>query len=126
MSVSGLIISLILLVVSVAFIALPLMRRRNSSESAAAIKQREALQMLYERALNNIRDLDEDHSLGKMPSDSYQVEREEWVQRGIQLLVKLDALAPKVSEGVSHKINKHATNLDAEIEAAIAAARRKS
>lgn len=98
----------------------------KNGESQAAAKQREALQMLYERTLNNIRDLDEDHSLGKMPSDTYQVEREEWVQRGVQLLSKLDVLMPKISENSAKTSKAVPADVDAQIEAAIAAARRKS
>ncbi len=126
MTASGLIVSLILLVICVLWIALPFLRTSKNGESQAAAKQRESLQMLYERTLNNIRDLDEDHSLGKMPSYTYQVEREEWVQRGIQLLSKLDVLMPKVSESSAKTSKVVPADVDAQIEAAIAAARRKS
>ena len=43
--------------------------------------------------LRNIRDLDEDHALGKMNEDEYAREREEWAQRGAQVLQALDTIA---------------------------------
>jgi hypothetical protein len=124
MSPEGLIIALALLVIVGLWIAAPLLRRQSPrlSDDALAHKQRERLSVYYERVLTNIRDLEEDHATGKMRTADYEVEREEWVQRGIQILKALDDLreAPIAADEASVE-----EAIDNEIEAAIAAYRSK-
>jgi hypothetical protein len=95
MSIEGLIVSLFILLGAVAYIGAPFLRRQTASytaDEAVIQKQRERLLVYYERVLTNVRDLDEDFSTGKMQPEDYQTEREEWVQRGIQVLKTLDEL----------------------------------
>ncbi len=94
MSIEGLIISVILLTITLLLVVFPLFQRENAftADEALLQKQRERLLVYYERVLTNIRDLDEDHATGKMPDDDYAYEREDWVQRGIQVLRALDTL----------------------------------
>ncbi len=94
MSVEGLIVSFIFLSAVVLLVAAPLLRGASNSrsEDIRTHKQHERLLVYYERVLTNIRDLDEDHALGKMLDNDYTPEREEWVQRGIQVLKALDNL----------------------------------
>ncbi|HEX2907291.1 MAG TPA: hypothetical protein VHO69_10555 [Phototrophicaceae bacterium] len=95
MSIEGLMVSLVIFLAAVAFVASPFFQRSTSRYNADANvlqKQRERLGMYYERVLTNIRDLDEDFSTGKMQEADYQAEREEWVQRGIQVLKALDEI----------------------------------
>ncbi|MEO8396697.1 MAG: hypothetical protein ABI700_27135, partial [Chloroflexota bacterium] len=49
----------------------------------------------YERVLRNIHDLDEDHAIGKIDEGEYSSEREEWAQRGAQVLQALDSITEK-------------------------------
>ena len=65
-------------------------RTAKPSDDPLLEKQRERLLIYYERVLRNIRDLDEDHALGKIDEDEYTREREEWAQRGVQVLQALD------------------------------------
>lgn len=93
MSAEGLIAALVLTTTAVMIVALPLlMRGGGDDEAALARKQRERLAAYYERVLRNLRDLDEDHALGKLDDADYQQERAEWLQRGAHVLRALDAL----------------------------------
>lgn len=95
MSIEGLILSFIIGLLTVAWIVSPFLGRRAegyTADEAALQKQRERLLVYYERVLTNIRDLDEDYSTGKMQAADYETEREEWVQRGVQVLKSLDEL----------------------------------
>lgn len=95
MSLEGLIVSLVLVIVTVGLVALPILRRdptARSSEGVLIQKQRERLLVYYERVLTNLRDLDEDHSTGKIQTADYESEREDWVQRGVQVLKALEQL----------------------------------
>lgn len=114
MSIEGLVISLILLIAAAGMVAVPLLRRTSDSRinDIRIHKQHERLLIYYERVLTNIRDLDEDHSMGKMPDDDYALEREEWVQRGIQVLKALDNLQ-------THSIIPESVADDAAVDEAI-------
>jgi len=126
MSGAGLAFGLVILLAALAWIGAPLLRReKHKAEDAGAERQRDRLLLVYERVLNTIRDLDEDHSTGKIGQADYEAERETWVQRGIQVLKALDRLdaqhvydAPDDDEAIDRAI-------DDEIEQAVAAYRAK-
>ena len=128
MSFEGLIIALTLLIVLVLWNAAPLLRSRRQTDTEST-QQRERLLVHYERVLNNIRDLDEDRATGKIQPDDYAQDREQLVQRGIQILLALDALgsptpaAPAVETRPGAEIER---SVDQRIEAAVAAYRSKS
>ncbi len=93
MSLPGLIFALLLALFVLVWIVMPLFQRETQSAQDPLLdKQRERLLIYYERVLRNIRDLDEDHALGKMNEDDYTREREEWAQRGVQVLQALDTI----------------------------------
>lgn len=119
MSLAGLLAALILTALVLAFIAAPFMRRRAVPERRAADLQRERVLAYYERVLRNVRDLDEDHALGKLDEAEYQHDRELWVERGVQALKLLDSLDAG-SGGVS--ASSDAAELDAAVERAVQAA----
>ncbi len=118
MSPTGLIASILLLTLVIAIIALPFFHtmRQKSAVDTAAAKQRDGVIAYYERALQNIRDLDEDHALGKISETSYRQDRELWTQRGVQALKLLDQLVES---------SEPAENLDAVIEKMVAQSRDK-
>ncbi len=97
MSIQGLVFALLLLLFVLIWIVLPFQQReaRASSTDPLLEKQRERLLVYYERVLRNVRDLDEDHALGKLNEDEYLSEREDWTQRGVQVLQALDTLAER-------------------------------
>ncbi len=125
MSTGGLVVSLVLLLLAGFWIAGPLLGRESgrASRDESAQKQRDRLLGYYERVLTNIRDLDEDYSTGKMQTGDYEAEREEWVQRGIQVLKALDSIEMKSIPADEAAIDEA---VDSEIEAAIAAYRSKA
>ena len=127
MSIAGLVFGLVILLAALIWIGAPLFRRKSNrgGDDALQQKQHERLLLIYERVLTNIRDLDEDHTTGKMQTADYETERETWVQRGIQVLKALDRLDEQQiitdaadDEGIDQAI-------DDEIEQAIAAFRAK-
>ncbi len=128
MSLPGLIMGLVIVVGVLFFVASPLLHRSTSTTSEDEIveKQRERLAMVYERVLGNIRDLDEDHTTLKMSDADYVVERELWVQRGIQVLKTLDVLDAKHMVTHSAEAEDIDRAIDRRIEAAVAAYRAKA
>lgn len=118
MSVIGLLVSFIIVVTVVAWIMMPFMvhRRENEGEVSTIERQRERLQVYYERVLRNLHDIDEDFATGKLSEAEHQLEREHWAQRGIQALKALDELdtrhliAPSAADNAA---------IDAAIEQAI-------
>jgi hypothetical protein len=127
MSIAGLVFFLLLLSGVAVLVAMPLLRRESETgaESLHIQKQRERLLAYYERVLTNLRDLDEDHATGKMPDEDYAVEREDWMQRGIEVLKTLDTLDEH--SVIPESIHDEAAvdeAIDDAIEAAIAARRK--
>jgi len=118
MSIEGLVVALALLMGAALWVGAPLLRRQPPKLSGS--RQQERLLMYYERVLTNIRDLDEDHATGKLNTADYEVEREQWILRGVEILKALDNLhdVPAANEAAVEE------TIDDEIEAAIAAYRR--
>jgi hypothetical protein len=128
MSIEGLIVGVIITLAALIWIGAPFLRRDKLrlGDDVNLQKQRERLLLIYERVLTNIRDLDEDHTTGKMQTADYEGERETWVQRGIQVLKALDRLDeehPIASMNDDAAIDKA---IDDEIEQAIAAYRTRT
>ena len=87
MSIPGLLLAMLMALLALAVVAYPLLRGQSASD---ADSRQDDIDARYERALLNIRDLDEDHATGKLDAQSYRTEREVWVQRGIELLRMMD------------------------------------
>jgi hypothetical protein len=127
MSITGLVFFLLLLSAIAVLVAMPLLRRESqtSTQSLHLHKQRERLLAYYERVLTNLRDLEEDHATGKMPNEAYSTEREDWMQRGVEVLKTLDALDDhSVVPASVHDDAAVDEAIDDAIEAAIAARRK--
>lgn len=126
MSIEGLVLSLIIALITVAIVASPLWQRGTAlaAEDMLLQKQRERLLVYYERVLTNLRDLDEDYSTGKMQAADYETEREEAVQRGVQVLKAMDDLGQHhlIVSSSDQATLDHA--IDDAIEQAIAAHRK--
>ncbi|MCY4145441.1 MAG: c-type cytochrome biogenesis protein CcmI [Chloroflexi bacterium] len=88
MSLAGLSAALFLTLLALIIVAYPLLRRHEATGIHPS--SRRDLETEYQRALTNIRDLDEDFATGKLSAQSYHEEREAWAQRGIELLRQLD------------------------------------
>ena len=94
MSIPGLLFALALSLIALAIVARPLLVSAASERLPGSGRQdqRERLERYYERALTNIRDLDEDFATGKINEVDYRREREVWAQRGIRTLRVMDQL----------------------------------
>jgi hypothetical protein len=114
MSLGGIVFFLALLSLTALVVVAPLLRRseRANADDIRLQKQQERLLVYYERVLTNLRDLDEDHATGKMPTADYASERELWMRRGVQVLRALDSLD-------DHSIVPEAVHDEAAIDEAI-------
>lgn len=127
MSIEALVVSLTLLVIAALWIGAPLLSQTAQNlKGEAKRKQRERFLIHYERLLNNLRDLEEDFSTGKIRPEDYQTDRELLVGRGIQILAALDNLNG-ASANASYK-NAAAVDesVDKAIEEAVQAYRHKT
>jgi hypothetical protein len=73
-----------------------------------------ALMAERDRVINSLQELDFDFKLGKIPEDDYPVQRSSLLQRGADILRKIDLLAPQTTS---------AQDTEARLERAIAARR---
>jgi hypothetical protein len=95
MSAQGLIISLVLSGIGIAWIVIPFLRRDLGTvvdNQSPHKMQHEQLLLQYEQIIATIRELDEDYSTSKVPPDEYDRERPLWAQRGVEVLKQLDQL----------------------------------
>jgi len=85
-----------------------------------------ALMAERDRVVNSLQELDFDFKLGKIPEDDYPVQRASLLQRGADILRKIDTLHPAVTDtpSPSRKSRKSEPTND-ELESLIIA-RRKS
>jgi rubrerythrin len=116
MDIGAVLLILAVLLLVVVFISRPFLEARRP---ASAMQEHElsALMAERDRVITALHELDFDYSLGKIPAEDYPEQRTELVQRGANVLRKLDAIE-----------SKSASSDDAEkrIEAAIAARRADS
>ena len=92
MSLAGLIVAFGILAALMLWIGWPWLRGTPAKTADAVPRQRERLQVYYERVLRNIHDLDEDYAIGKLDQADYAFEREQWAQRGVAALKAMDEL----------------------------------
>ena len=85
----------LLLAVSL-YLVRPLMNNR-SRRVTEETQEVSSLLAERERLLNALQELDFDFNLGKIPEEDYPAQRAELLQRGADILKKLDALAPSRS-----------------------------
>lgn len=136
MSGGGLIVSIVMLVLGIAWLVLPYRRADKVEREGEREKMRERLTLsaAYERALLTVRDLDEDYQVGKLSQEAYAAERAHWVERGAALLEALEKAGGTVKKSKRAKAQSNsgsasASASDDPVEQAIAAyvrAREKS
>lgn len=114
MDIGSLLLALALLLVVAAFVARPILDRVSADEHPAA--PADALLAERENVLVTLRELDFDHDTGKIADEDYQTQRAALVSQGAGILRQLDTL------GLN---GRAAGSLEAEVEAAIAARRRR-
>ncbi len=82
------------------FVGQPLMehRARRVTDEGHEVS---ALMAERDRVITALQELDFDHALGKIPAEDYPVQRAALLQKGADILRRLDALAPAALTGAS-------------------------
>lgn len=89
--------------------------RMNAGES----HELSALKAERDRVINSLQELDFDHNLGKVPAEDYPEQRAALLQKGADILRRLDELASTSTPGKNGKarIEKAAARIESENEA---------
>jgi hypothetical protein len=113
MELTAIFFSLAVLILVGMFLYAPFMERR-----ARVVTEEEhelsALMAERDRVINSLQELDFDFKLGKIPEDDYPSQRASLLQKGADILRKIDSLAPQTAS---------AQDTEARLERAIAARR---
>ena len=113
MELTAIFFSLAVLILVGLYLYAPFMERR-----ARRVTEEEhelsALMAERDRVINSLQELDFDFKLGKIPEDDYPVQRSTLLQKGADILRKIDSLAPQTTS---------AQDTEARLERAIAARR---
>lgn len=113
MELTSIFFSLAILMLVGIYLYAPFMERR-----AQRVTQEEhelsALMAERDRIINALQELDFDFKLGKIPEDDYPLQRSTLLQKGADILRKIDSLAPQISS---------AQDTETRLERAIAARR---
>ena len=102
------------------FVAQPFLQHRRR----ATVEAQDVSELMAERdrVINALQELDFDFNLNKIPAEDYPVQRAELLQKGTDILKKLDALAlPSASLS-----NEKAESVEDRVESAVAARRADS
>ncbi len=129
MEIGSLIILFLIAAAGAAWLALPFVRGQGAAVSAAA-QARMTLVNDYARVVASLRDLEEDHTTGKLDDEAYAGEKERLTEQGVAYLAALDKeglLPASASVGASNgrasspgKGSAADQALDEAVEAAIA------
>ncbi len=117
MDIGSILIGLALAIFTGVFIARPLVDRRGLSLTASE-RHLSTLQAERDRVLAAIEELEMDHAMGKIHFEDYQQQRNEWVQRGVEVLRAMDDYEGS-SSAEDLEVYHHGT-IEAELEAAVA------
>ena len=113
MELTAIFFSLAILILVGIYLYAPFMERR-----ARRVTEEEhelsALMAERDRVINALQELDFDFKLGKIPEDDYPLQRSTLLQKGADILRKIDSLAPQISS---------AQDTETRLERAIAARR---
>jgi hypothetical protein len=112
MELTAIFFSLAVLILVGMYLYAPFMERRarNVTEEEHELS---TLMAERDRVINSLQELDFDFKLGKIPEEDYPAQRASLLQKGADILRKIDALGPSTPQG----------DTEARIEQAIAARR---
>lgn len=110
MDIAALFVTLAILVLVAMYLYAPLARRfarpvtQEEHELSALLAERD-------RLINALQELDFDYKLGKIPSEDYPAQRAQLLQKGAEVLRKIDELTGTDTSGSNHEDRKHAKKL---------------
>lgn len=113
MELTAIFFSIAILIFVGMYLYAPFMERRARRVTAEE-HELSALMAERDRVINSLQELDFDFKLGKIPDEDYPVQRAGLLQRGAEILRKIDALAPQPAS---------AQDTETRLERAIAARR---
>jgi hypothetical protein len=120
MELTAIFFSIAVLILVGMYLYAPFMERR-----ARAVTEEEhelsALMAERDRVINSLQELDFDFQLGKIPDEDYPVQRANLLQKGADILRKIDTLAP--SSPGARGAGSEGHDIDSRLEKAIAARR---
>lgn len=122
MELQAILLLLGVLLLVAAFVSRPFVQ--TARRLAANDRTRSALLAERDRLLTALRELDFDHSLGKIPEEDYPAQRAELVRNGAEVMRKLDELPVAAVPAPSIRPEKHASLTDDDVEDLVA--RRRS
>ena len=118
MDIGALFILLALLILVAMYLAQPYMEKRAKFVSAEELEL-SALLAKRDDAINALKELEFDNTLGKVPAEDYPIQRAELMKKGADVLRQIDV---HQAGGAG---DAPATNLDDDLESLIAARRSK-
>jgi hypothetical protein len=113
MELTAIFFSLAVLIIVGIYLYAPFMERRARRVTAEE-HELSTLMAERDRVINSLQELDFDFKLGKIPEDDYPTQRANLLQKGAEILKKIDTLAPQLVS---------AQDTEARLEKAIAARR---
>jgi hypothetical protein len=125
MDLTALFFSLALLVLVGIYLYAPL-AKRNALPITEEEHELSALMAERDRILNALQELDFDFKLGKIPIEDYPVQRTELLQKGADILRKLDEItlpSPQALSPIGNGERVEGLDLETRIERAVAARR---
>lgn len=116
MDIGAILLLLALLIGVGLYLAAPLMNKRTRRVTEES-QEGSTLMAERDRVINSLQELDFDFKLGKIPDEDYPAQRAELLQKGADVLKKLDAVKPASSIG---------PDAESRLEKAVAARRADS
>ncbi|HJS17856.1 MAG TPA: zinc ribbon domain-containing protein [Anaerolineales bacterium] len=113
MELSAIFVTLAILILVAIYLYAPFMERRAQRVTQEE-HQLSALMAERDRVINSLQELDFDYKLGKIPEGEYPAQRASLLQKGADILRRIDSIAPHPAS---------VQDADARIEKAIAARR---
>jgi hypothetical protein len=96
MELTAIFFSLAVLILVGMYLYAPFMERRARSVTEEE-HELSALMAERDRVINSLQELDFDFKLGKIPEDDYPAQRASLLQKGADILRKIDSLAPQAA-----------------------------
>src|SRR5919109_2262474 len=120
MELTAIFLSLAILIFVGMYLYSPFLERRARSVTEEE-HELSALMAERDRVINSLQELDFDFKLGKIPEEDYPVQRTSLLQKGADILRKIDSLAPNGTE--ADRVTGPQGDVETRIERAIAARR---
>lgn len=117
MELGAIFLILALLILISMFLYTPFMARTRRGVTSES-QESSALMAERDRVINSLQELDFDFKLGKIPAEDYPAQRSALLEKGAEILKKLDELSPALPSAV--EVIRSGGTVEARIEKAVA------